>query len=479
MPRPIAAALVFVSSAAVLVLEILAARLLAPYVGVTLEVYTSIIGVILAGIAVGSWWGGRAADRVDPRTMIGPLIVAGGILALVTIPLVDGLGAGLRGAGATTTVVLTFAGFFAPAAVLTAVTPAIVKIQLESLDETGRVVGRLSAIGTAGAIFGTFVTGFVLVAALPTRPVIRIVGVGLIVLGVVVGLWLQRARTNVAATTLGLLLAGAISFAAAHPCDHESAYYCARIEQVGEDQYVLWLDTLRHSHVDLADPSHLEFAYTGWFGDAITSFAPDRRPLDVLHVGGGALTMPRWLRVVHPGSTSTVLELDALLVDLAVDELGFEPGPDVTILTGDARTTLDLVAPGSHDVVIGDAFGGVAVPWHLATREFTQALHERLRPGGIYVMNVLDHGPKDFLRAQVATVSDVFTHVAVISRPGAFERPHAEVGGNHVVVASDAPFDLTTTYTVIDGADLDQFTGDAAVLTDDFAPVDQLLTPLP
>jgi predicted MFS family arabinose efflux permease len=99
MPRLIAAALVFLSSAAVLVLEILAARLLAPYVGHTLETYTAIIGVILGGIAVGSWIGGKAADRVDPKGLLGPLLITGGALAFITIPLVDGLGAGLQGRG--------------------------------------------------------------------------------------------------------------------------------------------------------------------------------------------------------------------------------------------------------------------------------------------------------------------------------------------------------------------------------------------
>jgi hypothetical protein len=167
MPRSVAAALVFLSSAAVLILEILAARLLAPYVGVTLEVYTAIIGVILAGIAVGSWLGGRAADRVEPHGLLGPLLIAGGALSFVTIPLIDGLGGGLRGGGPAATTILTFVAFFAPAAVLTAVTPAVIKIQLADLAQTGRVVGRLSAIGTVGALFGVFLAGFVLVAAAP------------------------------------------------------------------------------------------------------------------------------------------------------------------------------------------------------------------------------------------------------------------------------------------------------------------------
>jgi spermidine synthase/MFS family permease len=491
MPRFTAAALVFISSAAVLVLEILAVRLLAPYVGVTLEVYTAIIGVVLAGIAVGSWLGGKSADRVDPRTLIGPLIVAGGILAFVTIPLVDVLGAGLRGYGPSATTLITFLAFFAPAAVLTAVTPAIIKLQLASLDETGRVVGRLSAIGTAGAILGTFMTGFVLVAALPTRPIIRGVAVLLILLGLAVTIWLQRMKAVSVGTLVAIAAGGVLSFAAGHPCQHESAYYCAYIVE-DEDRpngYALWLDTLRHSYVDLDDPSHLEFTYTAWFGDVITAMAPDGRPLDALHVGGAAMTMPRYLRHEHPGSTSTVLELDQLLVDLAEDELGFEPGSDIEVVVGDARLSAEQAERDAYDLVIGDAFGGVAVPWHLATREFTATLRGALRDGGVYMINVLDYGERRFLRAEVATIADVFDHVAVLGRPGSFGARSPGIGGNYIVVASDAPLPLDDIEAanrargrddeLHHGQDLERFVGNAQVLTDDHAPVDQLLTPQP
>ena len=158
--------IVFCASAAVLVLEILAARLLAPYVGVTLETYTGIIGTVLAGIALGAWYGGRLADRFEPRRLLGPMLLLGGVLALVIVPVTTLLGAArtATGAGGGPVVIglLTMAGFFAPAAVLSAVTPTVVKVQLRDLAVTGRVVGQLSAIGTTGAIFGTFVTGFIL-----------------------------------------------------------------------------------------------------------------------------------------------------------------------------------------------------------------------------------------------------------------------------------------------------------------------------
>jgi len=491
MPRLAAAALVFLSSAAVLILEILAARLLAPYVGVTLEVYTAIIGVILAGIAVGSWLGGRAADRTDPRALLPPLLLAGGALSFVAIPVVDGLGAGLRGASPGTTTLLTFLAFFAPAAVLTAVTPAVIKIQLASLAETGRVVGRLSALSTAGAIVGTFATGFVLVAALPTRTTIRGLGVFLVVLGMVTALALRRHRSIGAGALVAVALTAAASFAAAHPCQHESAYYCANV--VADDARptgrALWLDTLRHSYVDLEDPSHLEFTYTQWFGDVLDAVAPGGEPVDALHLGGAGFTMPRYLRSEHPGSTSTVLELDPLLVELAREELGLVLGDDIDVLVGDARLTIRSLDAGSYDIVIGDAFGGVAVPWHLTTREVVSTVRDLLRPGGVYAMNVVDHGPRRFLRAEAATLAEVFDHVAVIGREGSFGPSRPDVGGNFVLVASDQPLPLDDVLAanrgrgrgdeLLAGGDLERFVADAQVLVDDHAPVDQLLTPMP
>src|SRR5215210_5491376 len=175
MPTWLAGAVVFFTSGSVLVLEILAGRLLAPYVGVRLETYTSVIGIVLAGISLGTWLGGRLADRVDPRKTLGPLLVAGGGLSMLSPAAVHA--AGHPGLGTADAIIgLATVGFFAPAAVLSAVHPTIVKLQLRDLDVTGQVVGRLSAVGTTGAIAGTFVAGFVLVAAAATSTVILALG---------------------------------------------------------------------------------------------------------------------------------------------------------------------------------------------------------------------------------------------------------------------------------------------------------------
>ena len=144
-----ARALVAGSSAAVLVLEILAGRLLAPYVGVSLETFTGIIGIVLAGIATGAWAGGALADRSDARPLIGASLAIGGGLTWLVLPILSALGPQF-GDGTLAIIVLSTAALFLPAAVLTAVSPMVAKLRLGSLDDTGAVVGGLSAAGTLG-----------------------------------------------------------------------------------------------------------------------------------------------------------------------------------------------------------------------------------------------------------------------------------------------------------------------------------------
>jgi spermidine synthase len=491
MPALLASALVFATNAAVLVLEILAGRLLAPYVGVTLETFTGIIGVVLAGIALGTWAGGRLADRRDPHQLLGPTLVVGGALAIASLPLVRLLGAAQLGSGPVAIVLLSLIGFFPFAAVLSAVSPMVVKIQLQDLDETGSVVGWLSALGTVGALFGTFVTGFLLVAALPTPPIVWAVGGALVVAGLALWWRLPRGEGSQRTVAAGVALAlttGGLSGLLGSPCQLESAYFCASVVSDPDrpSGRELRLDTLRHSYVDLADPTHLEFTYAQTLSDVLEAVAAPGVPLDVLHIGGGGFSLPQYLRATRPGSASRVLELDPALVELAQDELGLVLAEDIVAITGDARINLQREAVGTFDLVIGDAFGGQAVPWHLTTREVLLDIRRVLRPGGVYAINLIDYGDLGFARAEAATLLDVFDHVAVIAPP---DRIAGAAGGNFVMVGSDEPLDLAAIQAravargdddvvVGDAAGLEAFVAGARVLTDDFAPVDQLLTPL-
>ena len=188
----VAAVLAFVAAASVLVLEIAAGRLLAPYVGVSLTTYTGIIGAILAGIALGAWLGGRAADVFGPLPLIGPAFILGGSSAIAAVPIVGVIGGAGLGDGLGAIVVLATTGFVVPAAVLSAIAPMLVRGTLTDVASSGSIVGRLSAIGTVGAITGTFLTGFVLLGLFPTRVLIISTGFGLVVVGAVLTLWLRQ-----------------------------------------------------------------------------------------------------------------------------------------------------------------------------------------------------------------------------------------------------------------------------------------------
>lgn len=469
-----APALVFFTSAAVLILEILAGRLVAPYVGVSLETYTGIIGTVLAGIAAGSWAGGWVSDRRDPRRLLGPVLIAAGVAAALSLPIISTLGPGVAsaGGGPAGIVALAVAAFVVPTALLSAVTPMAAKLRLASTAETGSVVGGLSAAGTAGALVGTFATGFVLVAAWPTRPIVITVGVLLGATGVAVSV--RTGRRPRPATLVGLVLVAGLAQLAPSPCQQETAYYCVTVlaDPARPSGRVLLLDNLRHSYVDLRDPTHLEFRYTKLFADVVDA-TMTAGAADALHVGGGGFTFPRWLAATRPGSTSTVLELDPDVVAIAENRLGLNVGPDLQVRTGDARLNIYDEPGAAYDLVVGDAFGGLSVPWHLTTIEMVTEVARVLRPGGVYVLNVIDGGPQRLVRAELATLAAVFDHVALIAPP---DGP----SGNHVLVASDTAITLGD----IDPADgalvaadaLDEFIGDTGVLRDDYAPVDQLLT---
>jgi spermidine synthase len=482
VPAPLAAALVVLTSAAVLVLEVLVVRLVAPYVGLTLETYTAAIGVALAAIAAGAALGGRLADDLDPRRWLGAATALGGALVLAARPIVLALGDGFRGTGPVGTVLLVTLAVALPALVLSAVPPGVVKLRLRLLAETGATVGRLSALGTLGALAGTFLTGFVLLAAFPTSTLLLLTGLLLLAVGLGVAVTLPDRRPE-SGRLLALVLAGGLGAAwlvtADSPCQVETRYYCAAVvaDPDRESGRTLVLDGLSHSYVDLDDPTHLEFAYTQRFGDVLA--AQPEGTLDVLHLGLGGGTLPRHLSSVRPGSRSTVLEVDPEVVELDRELLGLRTGPDLEVIVGDARTSIAAQPDDDVDVVIGDAFGSLAVPWHLTTVEMVEQVKRVLRPDGTYVLNVIDNPPLAFARAKTATLLSSFENVAVYATPQTLD---GDDGGNLVLVASDGELPLEALRArAQDRAEAlaagNAFAGDAQVLTDDDAPVDQLLTP--
>ncbi|AXI76443.1 spermidine synthase [Peterkaempfera bronchialis] len=237
---------------------------------------------------------------------------------------------------------------------------------------------------------------------------------------------------------------------------------------------LLTLDGTPQSYVDLDDPTHLEFEYVRRLGHVVDTAAAPGLPLEVLHLGGGALALPRYTAATRPGSRQRVVEIDGPLLDLIAEQLPWQ-GPDARpeTVVGDAREALAAAPDGSADLLLADVFGGSRVPAHLTTVEFVREAARVLRPGGLYAANLADGPPLDFARAQAATVRAVLPEVCLIAEPSVLRGRRF---GNLVLVGSRRPIavaDLARRLAgdpfparTVDGAALDRFIGAAAPVAD-------------
>jgi spermidine synthase len=234
--------------------------------------------------------------------------------------------------------------------------------------------------------------------------------------------------------------------------------------------WMLLVDGIPQSHVDLDDPGYLDFEYVRRLGHVIDNAAPTGQRLRVLHLGAGALTLARYVAATRPGSPQLAVEVDAALVDLVRCRL---PLRGVRIRVGDARAVLERLRPGSYDVVIADVFAGGQTPAHLTTVEFVTAVRRALNGKGVFAANVADGAPLAHARAQVATVGAVFSHAGLVADAGVLRGRRF---GNLVLVASlgPLPVDALTRRVAADpmpgrmlhGDDLARFTAGAKPVTD-------------
>lgn len=255
------------------------------------------------------------------------------------------------------------------------------------------------------------------------------------------------------------------------------------------DGWTLLLDGAPQSYVDLADPEYLGFDYQRRIGHVIDAAAPPGRPLHVLHLGGGALTLARYVAATRPRSTQQVFERDTDLTQLVRDALPLERGWRIRVRGGDAREGLGKIPGQWADLVVADVFSGARTPAHLTSAEFLQEVGRVLAPGGLYVANIADgpgssgageqagaggkRPPLAHLRSQVATVRASFTHAALIGEPAVLRGRRF---GNGILVGADGelPYAELTRRAAADprsarvehGAALEQFAAGAAVVTD-------------
>ncbi|MDQ3150598.1 MAG: fused MFS/spermidine synthase [Actinomycetota bacterium] len=250
------------------------------------------------------------------------------------------------------------------------------------------------------------------------------------------------------------------------------------------DGWLLYLGGTAQSHVDLDDPTHLEFEYARRLGHVVDLMAPEGVPLRALHLGGGALTLPRYLAVTRPGSPQHVVENNEDLVALVVERLPLWPNWPVQVEIADAREALERVPAGTVELLVSDVFAGPRIPAHLTSREFVAAVRRALAGGGTYAANIADSAPLAFARSQLATVRSGFEHVCVLVEPTVLDGRRF---GNLVLVASSEPLPVDELARraaadpfparVLHGTTLDALVGDAAPIVDETAAPSPLPPP--
>ena len=237
--------------------------------------------------------------------------------------------------------------------------------------------------------------------------------------------------------------------------------------------WLLFVDGVPQSGVDLADPGYLEFEYVRRIGHVVDLAFPAGEAIRVLHLGGGALTLPRYIAHTRPGSRQLVAEVDDALTDLVRASLPLAAGHRIRVRAADAREVVESVREGSYDLVIADVFAGAVTPPRLTTAEFAAATARALRAGGIYAVNVAAGPPLEPARSAVATVRYSYKETCMVAEPSVLRGRRR---GNLVIFGSDQPLPEAALLRaaaadpfparVVSGDELRRFVSGAPVITD-------------
>jgi spermidine synthase len=504
-------------------------------VGVSLYTWTSIIGVVLAGISIGAYVGGLVADRYPQPSTLGWLLFLSGLGAFSISPLTNLIGgAEFQTSLMVRILLITSIIFFVPSCLLGMISPVVVKLTLNNLEKTGNVVGKIYAFSTLGSILGTFATGFFLISWMGTRNILLTMGLILIVAAPIFGGFFFRKKALMffllfLCLTLILPVLGLYGYASIQPGQivlppsplqslgtvyeyafkppsdastyffTESNYYTIKVKRDnrnGEEAPLetLVLDHLIHSYNDLKDPFHLEYEYERIYEEVVRWQAGKRNSLNALFLGGGGYTLPRLIDARYPHADIDVVEIDPEVTRVGLAYLGVSQAKHIRSFNEDARWfIMNSKEKGKYDFVFGDAFNDLSIPYHLTTKEFALQLKSLMKPDGLLMANVIDSFKKGlFMPAYIRTLEEVFGkgNVHLLTLGDDYD---AMGISTHVVLASPGRLDLDNFVATLQGNGkgemnahvmpsdrLQQYLKErpTVVLTDDYVPVDNLIAPI-
>lgn len=482
------AVLVFVCGAAVMALEIVSSRILTPVFGSTTYTWGSLIGVILTGLSLGYFYGGRIADKNPTMFKFSSIIFSAG-LYVVFIPYVAPLVMELYdpiSLNSLRVLLSTFTLLTIPAFLLGMISPYSVKLGATALSRVGSVTGNLYFLSTAGSIAGTFLAVFGLIPFFEVNQIIFSLGVSLLLVSLV-GL---SKLPKLLVVFIGILVflptsvvGGAISHSGTLVYEKETPY--SHLDVIESKQMrTMYLNGMLHSRMDLNQPDELVVEYTKYFhlGEI---FNPSFQK--VLFIGGGGFSGPKNFLANYPDAQMDVVEIDPDIISAAKTYFNVNENPNLRIFNEDARIFL-ANTDEKYDVIVLDAFSKYYVPFHLMTLEYFELLKNRLEPDGVIISNLIGTTEGDtstLVRSVYKTMNQVFPTIYVFKTKG-YDSVSLQ---NIMFVASRSNLDFNeaferNTHVAYRDKFLENYVGsqmkvdDVYVLTDQFAPVEHLINPI-
>jgi tetratricopeptide (TPR) repeat protein/MFS family permease len=495
-----------------MVLELVAGRVIARHLGASLYTWTSVIGVVLTGITIGNYLGGRIADRFPARKALAALLGISSAACVVVIILNNLVGEWfwLWKLGWPVRIFIHVSlVFILPSTLLGTISPVVAKMALDKGLPTGRTVGDIYAWGAAGSIAGTFLAGFYLIAALGTIAIIWIVAAVLLLMGILywarlrvlyvwaaifVVLMTMAAVPSKWAENLGSSLALRKQPDPSILYETESQYCYIAVQQMFKDPDIRKFteDKLTRSEVIMNDILNLQFLYTVIYAGLTEGLAKDG--LSVMAIGGGGYVYPRYVEKRWPGSRIDVIEIDPAVTEAAIQAFGLDRNSSINTITMDARNYVDELLNKQHNgeeiprynFIYEDAFNDYSVPFQLVTKEFNDKIAKILTDDGVYMINVIDiFDSGQFLGAVINTLEKTFPYVHVlvdyITLPSVRE--------TYVLVAAKSYFDPESILSKYDKSLKLWYLSESdknrlkeksrgIVLTDNYVPVENLLAPV-
>lgn len=485
--------LVFFTEFLYMGLELLASRLLSPYFGTTLDVWTAILGTVLLASAIGNYLGGRVADGRRCVTWLARslMVLMASFFMMPVLSTV--IGGNFTGTPSVPHVLVASLALFAlPGTCIGSVTPMVVA--LHGHDNEGGV-GQTSAdiyvAMTIGGIVGTFMTGFVLVPMLGSTFLSYAMGGLAFVLSCVIGASAGKRETlSVMGMAIGVSIAGiALGMSLGRVATQDAVDFWKDTQYGhvhvfdgkwdGQDVRILNIDGGFESAMFLEEGEEESpvFGYVAAICDVVSDYDSGDHGR-ILCLGGGAYSIPRTLVTRGDWRRVSVMEIDEGVTETArewfhLGEVEDQVGDRLSIIHGDARVSL-AASDATYDVIINDTFAGNVPVRTLATKEAAKLAKDHLSEHGIYIANVIGKAQSDtpnMLAWEKETLESVFRHVYVIRSPDAIGGP--EHSSNHIIVATDSDEYMLPAWATPETV---SSTAETRVLTDDDSPVEWIVS---